>query len=164
MDIHGSLNIIDYFVLGGYIVTLLSLGFWVSLRRKHNKDIFLAEHSLKWPQIGFSMFGINISPTMMIGFCGIGYSVGMAAANFEWLAWIFLMLLDMLFAPHYLGGKVSTMPQFMESRFGRKSHIFLSWYALLCTLLLKFEKFIQYTRQEGWFKSYVRSISKCISY
>ena len=136
MDIHGSLNMTDYIVVVLYLVVLLSLGFWVSLRRKHTREIFLAERDLKWPQIGFSMFGINVSPTMMIGFCGIGYSAGMVAANFDWLAWMFLMLLAMVFAPHYLGARVSTMPQFIERRFGKACHAFLSWYALLCTLLL----------------------------
>jgi len=136
MDIHSSLNMLDYLVVLTYVVVLLSIGFWVSLRRKHTKDIFLAERSLTWPHIGFSMFGTNVSPTMMIGFCGIGYSVGMVAANFEWLAWWFLMLLALLFAPRYLGAKVSTMPQFMELRYGKGCHTFLSWYALLCTLLL----------------------------
>jgi SSS family solute:Na+ symporter len=136
MDMHGLLNRTDYLVVAGYIILLLGLGFWVSIRKKHTRDIFLAERDLRWPQIGFSMFGINVSPTMMIGFCGIGYSAGMVAANFEWLAWIFLMLLAMVFAPHYLGARVSTMPQFIERRFGKRCHAFLSWYALLCTLLL----------------------------
>ena len=136
MDIHDSLNFFDYTVVIGYIVALLTLGFWVSLRRKHTREIFLAERSLKWYHIGFSMFGTNVSPTMMIGLCGIGYGVGMVAANFDWLAWWFLLLLAMVFAPRYLGAKVSTMPQFMELRFGKSCHTFLSWYALLCTLLL----------------------------
>ena len=136
LDIHDSLDYRDYTVVIGYIIALLTLGFWVSLRRKHTREIFLAERSLKWYHIGFSMFGTNVSPTMMIGFCGIGYGVGMVAANFEWLAWWFLMLLAMLFAPRYLGAKVSTMPQFMEFRYGKSCHTFLSWYALLCTLLL----------------------------
>ena len=136
MDIHESLNMLDYAVVLAYVVVLLGIGFWVSLRRKHTRDIFLAERSLTWPHIGFSMFGTNVSPAMMIGFCGIGYSVGMVAANFEWLAWWFLMLLALLFAPRYLGAKVSTMPQFMELRYGKGCHTFLSWYALICTLLL----------------------------
>jgi SSS family solute:Na+ symporter len=93
MDIHDLLNRTDYIVVVGYIILLLGLGFWVSIRKKHTRDIFLAERNLRWPQIGFSMFGINVSPTMMIGFCGIGYSAGMVAANFEWLAWIGLNFL-----------------------------------------------------------------------
>ena len=60
----------------------------------------------------------------------------MVGANFEWLAWWFLMLLGMLFIPHYLRTRVQTMPQFMQRRFGNRVYGFLSWYALFTTVLL----------------------------
>ena len=44
MDFHSSLNLTDYVVVVGYIAILLSLGFWVSLNRKHTREIFLADH------------------------------------------------------------------------------------------------------------------------
>ena len=33
MNIHASLNYVDYAVVGLYILALLSLGFWVSLKK-----------------------------------------------------------------------------------------------------------------------------------
>ena len=51
MDIHDLLNRTDYLVVAGYIILLLGLGFWVSIRKKHTRDIFLAERNLRWPQI-----------------------------------------------------------------------------------------------------------------
>jgi len=136
VDTEIGLERLDYLVVVVYVVALLSLGFWVSFRKKHTTDLFLAGRSLRWPNIGFSMFGTNVSPTMMIGLCGIGYGVGMVAANFDWLAWLFLMLLAMVYAPRYLNMNVSTMPQFIERRFGRSCHAFVSWYTLLSTLIL----------------------------
>ncbi|MHC4196233.1 MAG: hypothetical protein ACYSQZ_09930 [Planctomycetota bacterium] len=82
MDIHSSLTMIDYAVILVYIILLLSLGFWVSFRKKHTTDLFLAGNTLGWPNVGLSIFGTNVSPTMMIASCGIAYSSGMVAANF----------------------------------------------------------------------------------
>ncbi len=136
MDIHSALRTVDFVVIGIYIVALLSLGFWVSFRKKHSTDLFLAGRSLGWPNIGLSIFGTNISPSMMIASCGIAYASGMVAGNFEWLAWIFLLLLAMVFMPHYLNTKISTMPQFMSCRFNESCRNFLSWYTVFSTLVL----------------------------
>ncbi len=134
MNIQNSLTVIDFGVIAIYIVSVLGIGFWVSFRKKHTEDLFLAGRSLGWGNIGLSIFGTNVSPAMMIANCGVAYSTGMVAANFEWLAWIFLFMLAMLFAPHYLNTRVSTMPEFMNRRYGRGCRVFLSWYVLFSTL------------------------------
>ena len=136
MDIHGALQRIDFIIISSYIVAVLVLGFWVSFRRKGSEDLFLAGRRLGWPNIGLSIFGTNISPSMMIGSCGIAYASGMVAGNFEWLAWIFLMLLAMIFIPHYLNTKISTMPEFIDRRFGARCRDFLSYYTIFATMVM----------------------------
>ncbi|MBD3322583.1 MAG: sodium/solute symporter [Chitinivibrionales bacterium] len=117
---------VDLIVLFTYIIALVGLGFWISFKEKNSGDLFLAGRSMKWPSIGFSIWATNIGPTFLIGSCGIAYKAGMQGANFEWMAWIFLMLLAMLFAPHYLNAKIGTLPQFIKRRFGKKSYIFFT--------------------------------------
>ena len=136
VKIHESLTSLDYTVVAVYLVALLTLGFWVSFRRRHTQDLFLAGSTLGWPNIGLSIFGTNVSPSMMIASCGAAYTAGMAPANFEWLAWMFLLLLAMVFVPHYLHAKVSTMPEFMDRRFGTACRHFLAFYTLFSTISL----------------------------
>lgn len=136
MGIYSSLNLVDYVVVGSYILTLLALGFWVSLKKDHEEDLFLAGRSLGWPNIGLSIFGTNVSPSMMISSAGVAYASGMVASNMEWLAWWFLMLLAMIFIPHYMNTNISTMPEFLEKRFSPGCRTFLSWYTLFATILL----------------------------
>ena len=136
MDIQNALTTLDHAVIIVYVVSLLTLGFWVSFRKQHTSDLFLAGRTLGWPNIGLSIFGTNVSPSMMIASCGLAYSAGMVGGNFEWLAWMFLLLLAMVFVPHYLHSKVSTMPEFMSRRFGKGCHDFLAWYTLFGTVLL----------------------------
>jgi len=133
MDIHSALTSLDYLVILIYIVVILAIGFWVSLRKKHSEDFFLAGRSLGWGNIGLSIFGTNVAPSMLIASCAIAYTHGMVASTFEWLAWPFLMLLALVFLPHYLVTRVSTMPQFLERRYGEGSRRFLSYYAVFTT-------------------------------
>ena len=134
MDISSKIHFIDYSVVAVYVVTVLSIGFWVSFRKGHTEDLFLAGRDLNWANIGLSIFGANVSPSMMIGCCGVAFSYGMVGSNFEWLAWVFLMLLAMVFMPHYLNTKISTMPEFMSRRYGNSCRSFLSWYVVFTTL------------------------------
>ena len=69
----------------------------------------------------------------LIASCSVAYTSGMVAANFEWLAWWFMVLLAMVFVPYYLTTGVSTMPEFMLRRFGKATFVFLSWYTLFTT-------------------------------
>lgn len=128
---------VDYLVLLVYVVALFVIGFYLSRKKtSSNADIFLGGRSLKWWQIGFSLFSANAGPTMLIGFASIGFSNGVVGSNFEWLAWVFLLLLAMFFLPHYLSTRISTMPQFLLLRFGKPSYNFLVIYSLISILVV----------------------------
>jgi SSS family solute:Na+ symporter len=72
---------------------------------------------------------------MLLAFASIGYSTGIVAINFDWYAFVFLMLLAMVFAPRYLAAKVMTMPEFMGNRYGGSTQTILAWYALIKILI-----------------------------
>jgi SSS family solute:Na+ symporter len=136
MIIHSLLAPTDFVVIAFYLIILLTIGFWISFRRNHSQDIFLGGRSFGWANVGFSLFGTNVSPSMMISSASIAYASGMVASNMEWLAWPFLLLLAMIFVPHYLNTRISTMPEFLDRRFGNSCRVFLSWYTVLTTLTL----------------------------
>ncbi|MEN8128053.1 MAG: sodium/solute symporter [Planctomycetota bacterium] len=131
-----NLTSLDLVVLLAYIVMLVVIGAIVSYRRRKEDDQFLGGRSFGWFNIGLSILGTNISPAFLIGFTGAAYTSGMAIANFEWLAWLLLMLLAMVFTPHYLKMRIGTMPQFVHKRFGEKPFAFMSFYTLLSTLII----------------------------
>jgi len=131
-----SLGLIDYIVLVGYILILFFVGFYLDRKKKNARDIFLGGRSLKWWQIGFSIFSANAGPMILVGFASIGFTQGVVGSNFEWLAWIFLLLLAMVFVPHYLTTKINTMPQFLLLRYGKRSYNFLTIYSLVSTMFV----------------------------
>jgi len=131
-----TLSGFDVFVVGFYLVALLFIGFWNSRKKENSEDLFLSGRDLTWPKIGFSLFSTNVSPMMLIGFAGLAYKHGMVGANFEWMAWIYMMILAMLFVPHYQKNKISTMPGFLDLRYGKKAHAFLSFYSLISIVFI----------------------------
>ena len=135
--IQSFLHPIDFVVVIVYLLVLIGIGYWVSFVKKKNADenLFLAGHSLGWGAIGFSMWGTNVGPSMLIASASIGYTTGIVAGNFGWYAFVFIFLLATVFAPRYLQAKVITLPEFMGKRFGQSTRTMLAWYSLATILI-----------------------------
>lgn len=127
------LTILDYAIIASYLVILLVIGYQASFGKKikTNETLFLANKSLGWTSIGFNMWGTNVGPSMLLAFASIGYTTGIVAVNFDWYAFVFLLLLAIVFAPRYIAAKVSTMPEFIGNRYGDSARNILAWYALI---------------------------------
>lgn len=136
-DIHASLVPLDFIIVSLYLVVLIAIGYWVSVKQKKTsgESLFLAERSLGWASIGFTMWGTNVGPSMLIASASIGYTTGIVAGNFGWYAFVFIFLLSMVFAPRYLGAKVLTLPEFMGKRFGQSTRNILAWYTIVTILI-----------------------------
>ncbi|WP_345953440.1 sodium/solute symporter [Mucilaginibacter sp. PAMB04168] len=128
---------LDYAIVAVYLVILIVIGYRASFgnKKKADETLFLADKSLGWSSIGFNMWGTNVGPSMLLAFASIGYSTGIVAVNFDWYAFVFLMLLALVFAPRYLAARVSTMPEFMGNRYGDSTRTILAWYALIKILI-----------------------------
>ncbi len=136
-NLHELLAPLDFIVVIAYLVVLTGIGYYVSFIKKREKDdsLFLAGRSLKWSSIGFTMWGTNVGPSMLIASASIGYTTGIVAGNFGWYAFVFIFLLAFVFAPKYLGANVSTLPEFMGKRFGDSTRNILAWYTIVTVLI-----------------------------
>lgn len=130
-----SLNTLDFLVLAGYAVALLSLAFIVSREKpghtKTTEDYFLAGKTLPWWAIGASLIAANISAEQIIGMSGSGFAVGLAIASYEWMAAITLILVGKFALPVFLSRGIYTMPQFLEQRFGKSVKYVMSVFWLV---------------------------------
>jgi solute:Na+ symporter, SSS family len=135
-NIYEKLQWSDLVIVVAYVILLVIIGYRSSFRnRKKDETLFLAGHSLNWYNIGFNMWGTNVGPSSLLAFASIGYTTGIVAGNFEWYAFVFLLLLAMVFAPKYIASKVSTMPEYMGVRYGSSTQDILAWYALVKILV-----------------------------
>lgn len=126
---------LDWIILAIYFIILLSIGLWASSKRKKESSLFLAEHSLRWHHIGFSMWGTNVGPSMLIASASAGFTTGIVSGNYAWYAFIFIALLAFVFAPRYLGARISTLPEFMGMRFGQSTRNILAWYTIVTIII-----------------------------
>ena len=128
---------VDFVIVVAYLLILLAIGYYVSFvkKKKENENLFLAGRSLGWASIGLNMWGTNVGPSMLIASASIGYTTGIVAGNFAWYAFVFILLLAVVFGPRYLGARVSTLPEYMGLRFGESTRNILAWYTLITILI-----------------------------
>ncbi|WP_235982113.1 sodium/sugar symporter [Novosphingobium aerophilum] len=105
-----------------YAVFIFGLAQWVSRRRADTVDdstgYFLAGRTLPWWAIGASLIAANISAEQIVGMAGSGYAIGLAIASYEWMAAATLLIVGKVFLPVFLKNQITTMPEFLEARFG----------------------------------------------
>lgn len=116
------LSTIDAVIVLAYLVGIFVLAQWVSREksghRKDAQDYFLAGRTLPWWAIGASLIAANISAEQIIGMSGSGYALGLAIASYEWMAALTLLIVGKFFLPVFLRNGITTMPQFLEERYG----------------------------------------------
>ena len=126
---------LDWLILGVYFAILIAIGLWASSKRRKSRSLFLADHSLRWHHIGFSMWGTNVGPSMLIASASAGFTSGVVSGNYAWYAFVFIAMLAFVFAPRYLGAKVRTLPEFMGLRFGQSTRNILAWYTIITIII-----------------------------
>ncbi len=116
-----ELSGIDITVFIAYCCVIISLGLYVSRRKKGQEetssDYFLAGRALPWWAIGASLIASNISAEQFIGMSGAGFAVGLGMASYEWIGALGLLIVAKFFLPIFIKKKIYTMPQFLEVRF-----------------------------------------------
>ncbi len=116
-----TLTPLDLTLVVVYAAGIFALAQWVSRSRgaaKTSNDYFLASRSLPWWAIGASLIAANISAEQIVGMSGSGYAIGLAIASYEWMAALTLLLVGKYFLPIFLRNNITTMPQFLERRYG----------------------------------------------
>ncbi|SFF85420.1 solute:Na+ symporter, SSS family [Novosphingobium sp. CF614] len=131
-----GLATIDVVVVAIYALAIFALAQFVSREKpgheKNTSDYFLASRNLPWWAIGASLIAANISAEQIVGMSGSGYAIGLAIASYEWMAAATLLIVGKWFLPIFLENGISTMPQFLEQRFGTtiRTVMALFWLAL----------------------------------
>lgn len=129
--------ILDLCIIIAYIFAILLVGVLSSRKSKVTGQIyFLAGRSLPWGVVGAALFASNISTIHLVGLTASGYNEGLVWGNFEWMAAFTLILLSLVFAPFYFRSKISTLPEFLERRYGQASRSILAFMALLAALFI----------------------------
>ena len=132
-----NINTIDLTIIIVYLVGILLIGILsVRLRKMTSEGYFLAGRGLGWVMVGAALFASNISTIHLVGLAASGYNEGLVWGNFEWLASITLILLGLVFAPFYFKSRISTLPEFLEKRYGGTARTILAFIAIIGALFV----------------------------
>jgi SSS family solute:Na+ symporter len=132
-----SANRIDLIIIVVYLVGILLIGILsVRLKRMTSEGYFLAGRGLGWVMVGAALFASNISTVHLVGLAASGYNEGLVWGNFEWLATITLILLGLVFAPFYFKSRISTLPEFLEKRYGSTARTIMAIIAIMGALFV----------------------------
>lgn len=132
-----SIPVLDLVIIVAYLIGILAVGILSVRRLKLTSQVyFLAGRSLPWGMVGAALFAANISSIHLVGLAASGYNEGMVWGNFEWMATFTLILLGLVFAPFYFKSRISTLPEFLEKRYGPASRMFLAFMAILAALFI----------------------------
>lgn len=131
-----SLAPVDYVVILAYFLVVLTIGLAVARRTHSGEDLFLAGRRLGWLPVGFSLFASNISSTTLVGLSGAAYVWGIAVSNYEWMAAYILVFFALFIIPCYLRSRISTVPEFLERRFDRRSRLYFSGLTLVSNVVV----------------------------
>ena len=84
------------------------------------KGYFLAGRSLPWYVIAGSLFLTNISAEQLAGLNANAFRNGANVMAWEATSALTLIVLAFIFLPRFLKSGISTIPQFLENRYGKK--------------------------------------------
>lgn len=120
--------------------TLLVAGIaWYATRNTDENSAdgyFLGGRSLTAGVIAGSLLLTNLSTEQIVGLNGQSYTEGILVMAWETLAAIAMVVTAVFLLPRYLKGGITTVPQFLEERYDKKtktitSALFLSGYAIV---------------------------------
>lgn len=131
-----TISNIDLGIIFGYFIIVFIIGIVVARKTKTGDDLFLGGRTLTWGLIGLSLFASNISSTTLVGLAGAAYSTGIVQSVYEWGSAIPFIVLAFIFVPLYLKSKITTIPEFLEYRFDRRSRVFFSSVTIIASIII----------------------------
>jgi len=122
---------LDYVLIGAYFAVTLAVGLWSARKaKKSSRGFFVAEKSLPWWVIGLTMVAASISAEQMLGEVGYARDAGIVVSNWDLGVFPSLVLMIFVFLPLYLRSGVTTVPEYLERRYGKTTRLLFAIYTV----------------------------------
>jgi SSS family solute:Na+ symporter len=132
-------NKTDLLVCLLYFAAVVAIGFFTGRKRSGSVDgYFCGNKQLPWYAIGLSIVAAGISSEQFVGEMGYAYKLGLPVANWEWLVLPSLSILLWIFVPLYVRNRITTMPEYLERRFGGRARTLYAYLTVASYVLINF--------------------------
>jgi SSS family transporter len=117
---------LDFFVLLLYLAGTTALGLWIGRRQKSANDYFIAERTIPWWAVMFSVVAAETSALTFISIPGLAYvgNLGFLQVVTGYILGRFVVAFVLL--PRYYKGELVTAYALLENRFGLATRRFTS--------------------------------------
>jgi SSS family solute:Na+ symporter len=132
-------NTFDLVFFLGSLVAVLLVGFFTTQHQEATvSGYFRGGNRLPWYAIGFSIIAAGISSEQFVGEMGYAYKWGMPVVNWEWLIFPSLTVLLWVFVPLYIRNNITTMPEYLERRFGGQARTLYAYLTVASYVFVNF--------------------------
>lgn len=129
-----GLPAIDYIVIGFYLVLMLGIGWYFSRFMKGGKDFFIGGNLIPWWVAGVSLYMTLFSAWTFTGAASFTYNTGWYGILF-FATWPISFFIGFkLLAKRWRRTRVTTPVEYVESRFNKTTHLFLTIILALSTM------------------------------
>jgi solute:Na+ symporter, SSS family len=117
---------LDFFVLIAYLAGTTALGLWIGRKQKSANDYFVAERSIPWWAVMFSVVASETSALTFISIPGLAYVTNLGFLQIVAGYIIGRFVVAFVLLPRYYRGDLVTAYTLLEQRFGLTTRRFTS--------------------------------------
>ncbi len=121
---------LDYGIMVGYFVVILTIGTWFGRKNKGTKDFFFGGHRFAWWLIAFSMVATTIGSYSFVKYSTIAFNFGLASSQTYLNDWLWMPLLVFGWLPILYFSRITSIPEYFERRFDRATRKAVTWLLL----------------------------------
>lgn len=122
----GAFTPFDLVVLIGYILAVTAFGTWLGTRQKDARDYFLADRSIPWWAVCFSVVATETSALTFISVPATAYATDLWMLQLTVGYIIGRLLVAAVLLPAYFRGELNTAYALLQNRFGLGARRFAS--------------------------------------
>ncbi|MBN1900894.1 hypothetical protein JW926_06155 [Candidatus Sumerlaeota bacterium] len=130
-----TFNIIDYAVVGIYMLSMVAIGFLVNRLNKGDEDYFKGGNKIPWAMSAMSLFIGSFSAYMFVGASGQAFNAGPACLLLFTSPFWGCILVYFFFAHRWRRTRITSPMEFIQMRYGNGLRYFLSFLGIPLTFL-----------------------------
>jgi len=112
---------LDYLVIVSYLAVVCAAGFWLGRKEKDTSDFFLGGRQMPWGAVMFSILATEMSALTFISVPGLSFKGNFVYLQFAIGSLLGRILIALFFLPAFYRGKVTTVYEYLQQRFGNRS-------------------------------------------
>jgi SSS family solute:Na+ symporter len=114
---------LDYTVMLCYFIAVLGFGLYFGRYTTTTKDFFFGGQRFSWWLIAFSCVATVVGSYSFIKYSAAGFRYGIASTQSYLNDWFWMPILVLVWLPIVYYNKITSVPEYLESRFDKKTRI-----------------------------------------